>query len=202
MTSNSRLDEKTRDLSPADVLGTNGSSATWEFKTRAEERPGTVPFTADFLTNDASGYHFGMSQNAGMGWNPAELLRKQFAILSTVGGMRNSDGSPIALGLHTGHFELTSLVESAANELRDLNAVPFAMFCTDPCDGRSMGTTGMLDSLPYRNDAAQVFRHSHNFEQSHPGAVAGVAAEVAAPAIGEFRLAEVHLLFEDCLFLL
>ncbi|MDB5294823.1 MAG: putative dehydratase, YjhG/YagF family, partial [Phycisphaerales bacterium] len=30
--------------------------------------------------------------------------------------------------------------------------------CTDPCDGRTQGTAGMMDSLPYRNDAAIVLR--------------------------------------------
>ncbi|MFP6691422.1 MAG: YjhG/YagF family D-xylonate dehydratase, partial [Pirellulales bacterium] len=34
--------------------------------------------------------------------------------------------------------------------------VPFAAFCSDPCDGRTQGTTGMFDSLPYRNDAATL----------------------------------------------
>src|ERR1044072_5390691 len=36
--------------------------------------------------------------------------------------------------------------------------VPFAGFCSDPCDGRTQGTLGMMDSLPYRNDSAEVFR--------------------------------------------
>jgi putative YjhG/YagF family dehydratase len=50
------------------------------------------------------------------------------------------------------------LVEAAAREIRRLGAIPFAGFCSDPCDGRTQGTTGMFDSLPYRNDAAIVFR--------------------------------------------
>ncbi|MGY8879805.1 MAG: YjhG/YagF family D-xylonate dehydratase, partial [Dehalococcoidia bacterium] len=119
---------------------------------------GTVPFTAEFLIEEPSGNHFGMTQNAGMGWNPSELMRKQFIILSTVGGVKEEDGSPIALGLHTGHFELVDMVKTAAKEFKKLKSVPFAAFCSDPCDGRTQGTTGMLDSLPYRNDAAQVFR--------------------------------------------
>src|SRR5204862_7374858 len=36
--------------------------------------------------------------------------------------------------------------------------IPFTGYCSDPCDGRTQGTTGMFDSLPYRNDAAVVFR--------------------------------------------
>ncbi|WP_342825370.1 YjhG/YagF family D-xylonate dehydratase [Candidatus Lucifugimonas marina] len=126
--------------------------------THADGPKGTVPFTAEFLIEEPSGNHFGMTQNAGMGWNPSELMRKQFIILSTVGGVKEEDGSPVALGLHTGHFELVDMVSAAAKELKDLKSVPFAAFCSDPCDGRTQGTTGMLDSLPYRNDAAQVFR--------------------------------------------
>ena len=30
--------------------------------------------------------------------------------------------------------------------------------CSDPCDGRTQGTAGMFDSLPYRNDAAITMR--------------------------------------------
>ena len=49
-------------------------------------------------------------------------------------------------------------MQAAAEELRGLECLPFAGFVTDPCDGRTQGTVGMMDSLPYRNDAAQVFR--------------------------------------------
>src|SRR5262249_35298668 len=108
--------------------------------------------------NQPSGDLFGLTQNAGMGWEPAELGRKQFLILSTQGGLRAADGRPIALGYHTGHWEIGLLVEATAQELRRLKTIPFAAYCSDPCDGRAQGTSGMFDSLPYRNDAAQVFR--------------------------------------------
>jgi putative YjhG/YagF family dehydratase len=93
-----------------------------------------------------------------MGWTPSEVGRKQFLILSTQGGLRAPDGRPIALGYHTGHWEIGLLVHAAAEEFRRLQSLPFAGFCSDPCDGRTQGTTGMFDSLPYRNDAALVFR--------------------------------------------
>src|SRR5437879_3071295 len=93
-----------------------------------------------------------------MGWDPSELGRKQFLILSTQGGLRAPDGKPIALGYHTGHWEIGLLVAAAAEELRRLKMIPFAGYCSDPCDGRTQGTPGMFDSLPYRNDAAVVFR--------------------------------------------
>src|SRR4030095_14254594 len=84
--------------------------------------------------------------------------RREFLILSTSGGLRADDGTPIALGYHTGHWEVGLLMHAAARELKQLGCVPFAGFVTDPCDGRTQGTAGMMDSLPYRNDAAIVLR--------------------------------------------
>src|SRR5438477_6585974 len=103
-----------------------------------------------------SGDLFGLSQAAGMGWKPEELLGPQFLILSTQGGVRAPDGSPLEPGYHTGHWEVGLLVQAAAKEIKSLHGVPFAAYCSDPCDGRTQGTTGMFDSLPYRNDAAMV----------------------------------------------
>ncbi|HEX9372440.1 MAG TPA: YjhG/YagF family D-xylonate dehydratase [Roseiflexaceae bacterium] len=126
--------------------------------TNAAGPEGALPLTEDLLLNAPSGDLFAWSQNAGMGWDPAELNRTQVLILSTQGGIRAPDGTPIALGYHTGHWEVGLLMQAAAEELRERGAMPFAGYVTDPCDGRSQGTEGMLDSLPYRNDAAQVFR--------------------------------------------
>ncbi|MCH7740005.1 MAG: YjhG/YagF family D-xylonate dehydratase [Chloroflexi bacterium] len=141
-----------------EVIGETADADLMSFQTSADGPQGKLPFTGDMLIEEPSGNIFGFTMNAAMGWEPADLLRKQFLILSTAGGMRAEDGTPIALGFHTGHFELSIAVKAAADELRDLRAVPFASFCTDPCDGRSMGTTAMMDSLAYRNDAAQIFR--------------------------------------------
>jgi len=130
----------------------------YQVRTKAPGPTGKLPVTEDLLLNRPSGDLFGMTMDAGMGWNPAELGRKQFLILSTLGGVRAPDGTPIALGYHTGHWEIGLLVQAAAKELRILGGIPFAGFVSDPCDGRTQGTHGMFDSLPYRNDAAQVFR--------------------------------------------
>jgi putative YjhG/YagF family dehydratase len=117
-----------------------------------------LPLTDALLRHAPSGDLFGLSQNVGMGWAPSGSADPQFLILSTQGGVRAPDGRPVALGYHTGHWEIGLLVEAAADELRRLGKVPFAGFCSDPCDGRSQGTVGMFDSLPYRNDAATVLR--------------------------------------------
>jgi len=119
---------------------------------------GSLPLKPADLLDRPSGDVFGWSQDVGMGWSPAELGRPEVLILSTLGGIRNPDGTPLALGYHTGHWEVGLLVQAAAEELRAQGAIPFAAFCTDPCDGRTQGTSGMLDSLAYRNDAAIVLR--------------------------------------------
>jgi putative YjhG/YagF family dehydratase len=134
------------------------ASEIYEIRTRADGPAGSLPISEEMLLNHPSGDLFGLSQNAGMGWTPADAGAPQFLILSTQGGVRAADGSPIALGYHTGHWEIGLLVQEAAAELRRLGKIPFAGYCSDPCDGRTQGTTGMFDSLPYRNDAAMVFR--------------------------------------------
>src|SRR5689334_1566614 len=130
----------------------------YDLRTRGAGPAGALPLTDEILRNWASGDIFGLTQDVGMGWSSSRLGGKEFLILSTAGGLRADDGSPIALGYHTGHWEVGLLVQAAANEIKRLGAVPFAGACTDPCDGRTQGTAGMLDSLPYRNDAAIVLR--------------------------------------------
>jgi len=125
-------------------------------KTHARGPEGSLPITPEMLLTQPSGNLFGLTQDAGMGWEPSRLLDPEFLILSTHGGLRAQDGTPIALGFHTGHWEVGLLVAEAAREFRNLHAIPFAGACTDPCDGRTQGTAGMMDSLPYRNDAAVV----------------------------------------------
>ncbi len=119
---------------------------------------GALPLTEELLRNAGSGDLFGLTQNAGMGWDPAEVTRPQYLILSTQGGLRAEDGQPLALGYHTGHWEVSLLVRAAAEAFREQGGLPFAAHCSDPCDGRTQGTAGMMDSLPYRNDAAIVLR--------------------------------------------
>lgn len=127
-------------------------------RSQGEGPAGALPLSEDLLLNAGSGHLFGLTQNAGMGWDPAEVTRPQYLILSTQGGLRAEDGSPVALGYHTGHWEVGLLVRAAAETIAEQDGLPFAASCSDPCDGRSQGTTGMMDSLPYRNDAAIVLR--------------------------------------------
>jgi putative YjhG/YagF family dehydratase len=157
--------------------------ALLEIQTCASGPSGSLPLTEEMLLHAPSGDVFGLSQDAGMGWNPAELGRKEFLILSTQGGIRAPDGCPIALGYHTGHWEVGLLMKAAAEELKELGCIPFAGFCTDPCDGRTQGTTGMMDSLPYRNDAAQVFRRLIRSLPTRHGVLGVATCDKGLPAM-------------------
>jgi len=144
---------------------------------------GSLPITAEMLRAQPSGNLFGLTQDAAMGWDPALVLQPEVLILSTHGGVRASDGTPIALGFHTGHWEVGLLVTEAARELRSLHATPFAGACTDPCDGRTQGTAGMLDSLPYRNDAAMVLRRLMRSLPTRRGVIGVATCDKGLPAM-------------------
>jgi hypothetical protein len=94
--------------------------SVFDVQTSAAGPAGSLPLTEELLRNAPSGDVFGLTQDAGMGWNPAELGRQEFLILSTQGGIRAPDGKPIALGYHTGHWEVGLLMQAAAVELRAL----------------------------------------------------------------------------------
>ncbi len=161
----------------------SGDSSLFPMHSKAPGPQGQMPITAEMLTASPSGDLFGWSQNAGMGWNPAKLGGKEILILSTHGGIRRPDGTPVALGLHTGHWEVGLLMEAAAQELAAMDAIPFAAYCTDPCDGRTQGTTGMFDSLPYRNDAAQVFRRLIRSIPTRRGVIGVATCDKGLPAM-------------------
>jgi putative YjhG/YagF family dehydratase len=141
-----------------DPIFDSNTAEIYRVTTKTGGPAGSLPITKEMLLHSPSGDLFGMTQNVGMGWNPKDANAPQFLILSTQGGLRAPNGQPIALGYHTGHWEIGLLVQAAAEEFRRLNTIPFAGYCSDPCDGRTQGTTGMFDSLPYRNDAAMIFR--------------------------------------------
>ncbi len=160
-----------------------GSPEIYEIKSRGAGPAGRLPLSADRLRRSPSGDLFGWTQNVGMGWRPDELGRDEVLILSTLGGVRAPDGTPLALGYHTGHFEVGLLVEEAAAELRRRGAIPFAGFCSDPCDGRSQGTSAMFDSLPYRNDAAIVLRRLIRSLPTRRGVIGVATCDKGLPAM-------------------
>ena len=151
--------------------------------THAPGPQGALPLTPAMLLTQPSGNLFGLSQNVGMGWDPTRLGGPEVLILSTHGGLRAEDGTPIALGFHTGHWEVGLLVAEAARALKERGAIPFAGAVTDPCDGRTQGTTGMLDSLPYRNDAATVLRRLMRSLPTRAGVIGVATCDKGLPAM-------------------
>jgi putative YjhG/YagF family dehydratase len=152
-------------------------------QTHARGPAGSLPLSAEMLLTEPSGNLFGLTMNAGMGWDPARMGGPEVLILSTHGGLRAADGTPIALGFHTGHWEVGLLVAEAARALKEMDAVPFAGAVTDPCDGRTQGTTGMLDSLPYRNDAAMVLRRLMRSLPTRAGVLGIATCDKGLPAM-------------------
>src|SRR3954470_6705227 len=161
----------------------SGNESIYTLRTTAAGPSGSLPLEANQLRQMSSGDLFGWTQNAAMGWNPAKLLGKQFLILSTQGGIRSADGTPVALGYHTGHWEVGLLMEEAARTFSAANAIPFAGYVSDPCDGRTNGTAGMLDSLAYRNDAAVVLRRLIRSLPTRKGVLGVATCDKGLPAM-------------------
>jgi len=173
-----------------DILDSK-DNGIYDISTSAAGPQGGLPLTEDMLVKSPSGEIFGMSHSAGMGWEPAKLAQEQFLLISTQGGIRAGDGTPIALGYHTGHWELGLLATAAAQELQRLGYMPFACFCTDPCDGRTQGEPGMMDSLAYRNDAATVFRRQIRSLPGRKGVLGVATCDKGLPAM-MMALAAMH----------
>jgi putative YjhG/YagF family dehydratase len=168
---------------PFDDASASDANTLYDVRTRAPGPPGRLPVTADDLVRRPSGDLFGWTQDVGMGLPARELGRPEVLLLATCGGVRGPDGAPIALGYHTGHWEIGLLVEEAARTLRAGGCIPFAGFCTDPCDGRTQGTTGMFDSLPFRNDAAVVLRRLIRSLPTRQGVIGVATCDKGLPAM-------------------
>ena len=151
--------------------------------THAPGPQGAPSLTAEMLLTEPSGNLFDLTGEIEADCEPARLLDPEFLILSTHGGLRAENGEPIALGFHTGHWEVGLLVAEAARELKSLHARPFAGAVTDPCDGRTQGTPGMMDSLPFRNDAARVLGRLMRSLPTRKGVIGVATCDKGLPAM-------------------
>ena len=173
---------KTGDKSDESQLEISDESI-FQIETQRGGPVGKIELTDEVLKHAPSGNLFGLSQNVGMGWSPKDFLGPQFLILNSHGGIRAEDGSPVALGYHTGHWEIGLLVKKAAEELKNLGGIPFAAHVSDPCDGRSQGTTAMFDSLAYRNDASLVMRRLARSLPTAEGVMGIATCDKSMPAM-------------------
>ena len=155
----------------------------YQIRTRGDSPAGQLPITEEQLRESPSGDLFGLTQSAGMGWDPSALRGDSYLILNTHGGVRSDDGAPVALGYHTGHWEIGLQVQAAANQLKANGKVPYAAHCSDPCDGRTQGTDGMFDSLPFRNDAAIVMRRQIRSLPTRKGVIGVATCDKGLPAM-------------------
>lgn len=170
-------------MSDGDELFAPARDDLYEVRSQADGPSGSLPLTDELLRHAPSGTLFGMTQNVGMGADPARSADPGVLLLSTQGGMRHPDGSAAALGYHTGHYELGTIAATVAGELTGRGFLPFAGFVSDPCDGRSQGTTAMFDSLPYRNDAAVVMRRLIRSLPGRVGVVGIATCDKGLPAM-------------------
>lgn len=159
------------------------SEDIFNVRTKAPGPDGSIPIDEEMLKNSPSGDIFAYSQNAGMGWDANQLLRDNVLILSTMGGFRHADGTALALGYHTGHWELGLLVKKAAETIKETGGLPFAAYCSDPCDGRTQGTNGMMDSLAYRNSGAEVLGRLIRSLPTRKGLVGIATCDKGLPAM-------------------
>src|SRR5687768_2277959 len=161
----------------------NTDKSVYQLHTHGAGPEGSLPLTPEMLREAPSGDIFGLNEGLRIGWKASEMDGQEFLILRPQGGIRAPDGSPIALGYHTGHWEVGLLMKAAAEEIRKLRGVPFAGFVTDPCDGRTQGTVGMMDSLPYRNDAAMVLRRLIRSLPTRKGVIGVATCDKGLPAM-------------------
>lgn len=177
-------------MSISSIYG-EANESLYEVNTHQEGPKGKLPLTPEILRERPSGDIFGMTLNSGMGWDPSKLLGKQVLMLSTLGGMRKDNGDPVAMGLHIGHYEIGVQMEKAAEVVRSIDGVPYAAHVTDPCDGRTQGTVGMFDSLPYRNDAATVLRRLWRSQPTTEAVIGFASCDKGLPAM-MMALASMH----------
>ena len=171
---------------PRDVLQAIDSldAKSYAVATRAAGPQGSLPLTDEMLSALAQRRSVRPQRKtpAWVGARPKWPDRSS-CCLSTQGGVRADDGTPVALGYHTGHWEVGLLVREAARVLKAAGAVPFAAYCSDPCDGRTQGTVGMFDSLPYRNDAAIVLRRLIRSLPTRRGVLGVATCDKGLPAM-------------------
>lgn len=178
-------------MSVKELYANDASDLILRSRTHADGPDGVLPLTPETLRNSPSGNIFGMTIDAGMGWDPKTLANGDVMMISTYGGLKKDDGTTVAVGLHPGHFELDGLLKEAADTLKDMGYVPTAAFVTDPCDGRTQGTTGMFDSLPYRNDASMVMRRLIRSLPTRKAVIGVASCDKGLPAM-MMALANMH----------
>ena len=169
-----------------------GNSGIYDIRTHVAGPSGFLPLTEEMLRDRPSGDLFGWTMNAGMGWDPQALGGKEFLILSTHGGVRAPDGTPIALGYHTRPLGSRPAGGGSARRLEGRTA-PFRSppHCSDPCDGRTQGTTACSTACPIATTPRIVFRRLIRSLPTRSGVLGVATCDKGLPAM-MMALAAVH----------
>ncbi len=162
------------------------------FPLEVSPRKGRLPISREDYENKPSGDIFGKIQDAGMKWNHESVNQPEFLIMSTAGGLKNGDET-LALGMHSGHFELGDAAKVAANAFKMRSSKPYYVSVSDPCDGRTQGTTGMMNSLAYRNHAATVLGDLSRSLPNRKGVMGIATCDKGLPAMMMALANESHL---------
>ena len=152
------------------------------FPLEVTPRKGRLPISREDYENKPSGDIFGKIQDAGMRWNHIDVNQSEFLIMSTAGGLKNGEET-LALGMHSGHFELGDAAKVAASAFKSRSTKPYYVSVSDPCDGRTQGTTGMMNSLAYRNHAATVLGDLRRSLPNRKGVMGIATCDKGLPAM-------------------
>ena len=167
----------------SDLLDSQDASLL-DIKDTAPGPQGRLPITAEMLLQRPSGDLFGWRRTPGWAGTRRSSAAKEFLILSTHGGIRAADGTPIALGYHTGHWEVGLLMEAAAKELKShrRRSVRGATAPTRATAARRAPPACSI-RLPYRNDAAIVFRRLIRSLPTRGGVIGVATCDKGLPAM-------------------
>ena len=151
---------------------------------RRRDRRGRCRLTDEMLRDWPSGDLFGLAQNAGMGWDPREMVGPQYLLLEHA--RRHARRRRHADRARLSHGALGSRAAGAAGGARRSSRpapCPLPPIAPIRATAARKGTTGMFDSLPYRNDAAIVFRRLIRSLPTRRGVLGVATCDKGLPAM-------------------
>ena len=82
-------------MSVKELYANDASDLILRSRTHADGPDGVLPLTPETLRNSPSGNIFGMTIDAGMGWDPKTLANGDVMMISTYGGLKKMMVRPL-----------------------------------------------------------------------------------------------------------